>query len=694
MPITFGESMQPEFQFSELQQILLQATNKPVQKKYSQNALKALEEIDKSMDLVSTAIAADSNERYCSIPAHLNDETVLALKAEGLITGYGKSVKITDRGRVALRDSYLKSTNALKDSRTSDKFDYRSFSRIASKKEDLKYDELLKNKNVLNLLSKYSSIKTKSNSIDKMFYKLLKIAISEKRPTDIIQATINDEISKKNPDYEYIRKYLTTNKFVLYPEASEYVQNQIFDDEKFKTWLDSTLNQIKERKGTFKLRVWLSKDFGEKPKGPSLESLGDQGIQFESKAPQGSYGAETTEEQIAKLKEIFYSVMKDTEQDVLSYYVEEGLLPKFEALQEKYSKAKADTPQKEASAEEDLREFYNNALKFINKSFNERIRNPKKKGKHHNLSQFELQNMLNAAVERLDLEDLSERIIEQNFHPLPLKLKRLVDEHPEFVKAAIQSLIKTKLIYNTKDELDVPLAAAEAASQKTTIDPETGMEIKEKKQGRGGLGRGPLDETKFLFHLLTKNIRSMSIDNEQKENFLKQALNLLEGTYSPPTAENLVAKPIVQGGKEKGSKLRKGLYQHTTPLTYAGLMHRYQEQMGEDFGNISPEQHQKMVDEIYDITHNRESAHLPHAAKSGEYTFSSKGHSELGDKSEEIIKSNLSDRLISSQKIHKKEQEPHTFMEGNELVTTPEEEDNINTASVLNKLIQKYAFKH
>ena len=89
-----------------------------------------------NQNLLSTAIAADSNERYCSIPAHLNDETVLALKAEGLITGYGKSVKITDRGRVALRDSYLKSTNALKDSRTSDKFDYRSFSRIASKKED------------------------------------------------------------------------------------------------------------------------------------------------------------------------------------------------------------------------------------------------------------------------------------------------------------------------------------------------------------------------------------------------------------------------------------------------------------------------------------------------------------------------------------------------------------------------------
>jgi hypothetical protein len=135
MPITFGESTQPEFQLSELQQILLQATNRPVQKKYSQNALKALEEIDKSIDLVSTAIT-DSNERYCSIPAHLNDETVLALKAEGLITGYGKSVKITDRGRVALRDSYLKTTNALKENRTSEKFDYRSFSRIAFKKED------------------------------------------------------------------------------------------------------------------------------------------------------------------------------------------------------------------------------------------------------------------------------------------------------------------------------------------------------------------------------------------------------------------------------------------------------------------------------------------------------------------------------------------------------------------------------
>jgi len=590
-----------------------------------------------------------------------------------------------------------------------------------------------KNKDIFNFCLKYASTQTKSKAPTEIYFTFLKLAaagdferkmledlnLTEKRIRETLGYCRNPEQYKKNK--EYLRKDLESGLQAMAIYIRLNAKTEIADraiDYLYGKFIDNTIENVLPdflfvKKKEYELKLALNGLLNRASKDTTLLGTSNSDEAKLNRATQSiqaneeQFGAQltapsteqqldgkfekSTEENITELKNIFYSIMKDPKQDVLSYYVEEGLLPKFEALQKKYFVA--DTPQEKASAEEDLREFYNYAREFINKSFNERIRNPKT-GKPHNLSQFELQNMLNAAVERLDLEDLSERIIKQNFHPLPLRLKRLVDEHPEFVKAAIQSLIKTKLIYNTKNELDAPLAAAEGATQKTTIDPETGMEIKEKKQGRGGLGRGPLDETKFLFHLLTKNIRSMSIDNEQKENFLKQALNLLEGTYSTPTAENPVAKPIVQGGKEKGSTLRKGLYQHTTPLTYAGLMHKYQEQMGEDFGNISPEQHQKMVDEIYDITHNRESAHLPHAAKSGEYTFSSKGHSELGDESEKIIKSNLSGRLMSSQKIHKKEQEPHTFMEGNELVTTPEEENNINTASVLNKLIQKYAFKH
>ena len=134
MGITFGDSMQPEFQLSELQSILLQTTaTSNVNKKYSINTVDALQKIDKNTDYIVTAVT-DSNERYCSVPNVINDETLLALKAEGLVSGYGRSVKITARGRTALRDAYLSTQNSLKENRSSEKFDFRSFSRLASKK--------------------------------------------------------------------------------------------------------------------------------------------------------------------------------------------------------------------------------------------------------------------------------------------------------------------------------------------------------------------------------------------------------------------------------------------------------------------------------------------------------------------------------------------------------------------------------
>jgi len=134
LSITFGDSLQPEFQLSELQSILLKSTasvNK--NKKYSINTIEALKDIDKNTDFVVSAIH-DTNERYCSIPNSIDSETILALRAEGLISGNGRSVKITDRGRTALRDSYLSTKNALNENRASEKFDFHTFSRLASKK--------------------------------------------------------------------------------------------------------------------------------------------------------------------------------------------------------------------------------------------------------------------------------------------------------------------------------------------------------------------------------------------------------------------------------------------------------------------------------------------------------------------------------------------------------------------------------
>ena len=136
MSILFGDSMQPEFQLSEIQAILLQpkAADRTA-KSVPTNAIKALESIDKNTDLVVTAVS-NSNERFCSVPNEIDDNTLLALKADGLISGYGRSVKITDRGRTALRDYYLSSKNAMNESKPKEKFDYKSFVRVSFKKPE------------------------------------------------------------------------------------------------------------------------------------------------------------------------------------------------------------------------------------------------------------------------------------------------------------------------------------------------------------------------------------------------------------------------------------------------------------------------------------------------------------------------------------------------------------------------------
>jgi len=136
MSILFGDSMQPEFQLSEIQAILLQPS--AVDKKYKKvavNAINALERIDKNIDFVVTAVS-NSNERFCAVPHEIDDNTILALKAEGLISGYGRSVKITERGRGALRDHYLSSKNAMNENKPKDKFDYKSSVRVSFKKPE------------------------------------------------------------------------------------------------------------------------------------------------------------------------------------------------------------------------------------------------------------------------------------------------------------------------------------------------------------------------------------------------------------------------------------------------------------------------------------------------------------------------------------------------------------------------------
>jgi len=113
---------------SDIQQQLL-GPRVAAKKTYSSQTLGLLEKIYKSKDeLLSSASAhlertAEAGDIY-SVPGYVSDYEILGLKTEGLIVGSGRAVKITEAGRVALRDHWLKSQNDKKTNRESPRFDY------------------------------------------------------------------------------------------------------------------------------------------------------------------------------------------------------------------------------------------------------------------------------------------------------------------------------------------------------------------------------------------------------------------------------------------------------------------------------------------------------------------------------------------------------------------------------------------
>lgn len=96
--------------------------------KLSERYLDMLKNIDKNINEVVTAANAVVNNKdgkVCNVPNEINDNDLLALKTAGLISGYGRSVTLTDKAKLALRDHYLSTdtTNEFRKARSKDKFD-------------------------------------------------------------------------------------------------------------------------------------------------------------------------------------------------------------------------------------------------------------------------------------------------------------------------------------------------------------------------------------------------------------------------------------------------------------------------------------------------------------------------------------------------------------------------------------------
>ena len=103
------------------------APKKEASVKLSEKYISMLKAIDRNLDEVVTAanLVMNKEAKVCLIPNEINDNDILALKTAGLLSGNGRSVVLTDKARIALRDHYLSTdtTNEFRKARTKDKFD-------------------------------------------------------------------------------------------------------------------------------------------------------------------------------------------------------------------------------------------------------------------------------------------------------------------------------------------------------------------------------------------------------------------------------------------------------------------------------------------------------------------------------------------------------------------------------------------
>jgi hypothetical protein len=96
--------------------------------KLSERYLVMLKSIDANTDALVTAasyVALHKDSTICGVPKEISDNDLLALKTAGLLTGYGRSVELTESARLALRDHYLSmdNVNEFRKQRTKGKFD-------------------------------------------------------------------------------------------------------------------------------------------------------------------------------------------------------------------------------------------------------------------------------------------------------------------------------------------------------------------------------------------------------------------------------------------------------------------------------------------------------------------------------------------------------------------------------------------
>lgn len=501
-------------------------------------------------------------------------------------------------------------------------------------------DKISKNKNVLNYCVNLAQKTAKSKNVTAVFEALIKIANAD-TVFDSLQAQINEIIQRTNGDTGAVISFLNENTFTLADTINELPGDEvgksnaysfmlgIDDPDDKKNWLEYTANALikgQKLRGTITniisqgAAIEKIRELKKKQKGVGSLQTGEQ-FGYEAIAKPDQYNLDNTqreissEEEVQKLDLIFKEIIEDPRQDILSIYVESTLYPMFEELKGELREAKSQ--QEAVVAEEKLRDFYNYAVNYIKVQFSTNKRDPVNKTTEPN-SLLDVQNKINEVMDNLDVDELVENIIQSSFYSLPKQLKKHINDDPGFVKQIIKSIIKTSLVLTTKEEMQVSLP-----------------DMAHRRQaGKHGLSAGDL-----MHHIITKQLKSLSTDPNEQNKLIHKALDMLK------------AKKDETGKWKYGSGrnfIDYSFLQHATPFVYSGIINKFVNEFGDQFGSLSEDQKNQVVDFIYNKVH----PYMPHTEFNDKYFHTIKNPSAVG---EENIKAHIRQRLEVAEAIHKGE---------------------------------------
>lgn len=565
-------------------------------------------------------------------------------------------------------------------------------------------DKIVMNKYVLDYLMKQAQAQSKTLKVSAVFETFIKLSqdyASELKKVEQMLPSIQEDIfyilnSKRfdeNQKREAIGKIIKNNEnnfyiYLLsrakteqirdaltayYPKFTDAITKRILDfqGEKARTFeLKAALNGVLNNASLYAKGI-EQKTRDKQKKELSLEApKGKEGTTMESNYASGDISPEEAvinaeqalegeerSEGVGAFENMIETILADPSEDILALYIEGKIIPEFKEIKKRLDTASG---RELAQVEADFYQFMRGATQYIEANMGTK-RNYEQRGSTRENTLRMVQQYVNEAFAKLDIDELVDHVLSSQFYSLPRWAK---EKNPAVIKEIIKSLIKSTMIVNMKDALNVSLPQANAE----------------------GKGRRKLAHIDLMYSMLVRGLRKLQQDPEEQQKLIREAAKMIGTTFSK------ASEPI----HSDKAALNYPLFMHATPMVLSGIFNQEAAKMGETFQTLSGTEAEDLINRVY----SRVYPALPHTTPGG-LKHKREGLHQIED-GENVAKNYLREMLRKIQAIQAGKEKPGSMMTPMTPVVEPElnlpainlEEDDFNKESSLNQLIRKYAFKY